>query len=112
MVGKIRFGTVDHAAVMNRDRSGGPLQIFNTLRVNGFGVLVAEATDPLIALIVLIEKFAFMASGDGTEGTLIIAYIVKINADCERAIVGVGPIGDVLVPLDLFAALCPFEIQF
>jgi hypothetical protein len=36
---------------------------------------------------------------------------VEIHAHRERAVVGVRPVLDVLMPLDLFAALGPFEVE-
>ncbi len=95
---------MNHTTVMNGNGSGRTRQILGRSTIDAFSVGVAETADPLIPGIVLIEEFALVASGDGTKRPLIIAHIMKINAYCERAVVGVWPVGNVLMPLDLLAA--------
>ena len=86
---------------MNGNGSVRSRQIFDLGRIDLFGVFIAEATGPLIVGIVLIEKFAIVASRDGTQWPLIIAHIIKINAYCERAVIGVWPVGNILMPVSI-----------
>ena len=111
-VGMVWPGAVNQTAVMNGDGSGRPRQILGFRCIDAPGVFVADAADPLVPGVVLIEELALVASGDGGERPLLIAYVIEVNAYCERAVVGVRPVGNVLMPFYLLAAFRPFEIQF
>ena len=42
---------------------------------------------------------------------MLVIDIVEVGADRQWAVVGVRPIGDVLVPLDLLATFGPFKVE-
>ena len=52
-----------------------------------------------------------MAAGNKTHFALTVDNILKIHADSKQVVVGMGPELDILMPLDGFATVGPFEVQ-
>ena len=97
---------------MNGDGPGRTRQVSDLCRIDMSGIFFAEAPHPLPGGIVLIEEFAVMAARNSGQWPLIVTHVVKIYAYGQRTVVGVRPVGDVLVPFYFFSAPGSLEIQF
>lgn len=52
-----------------------------------------------------------MAAGNKTHFTLALDNILKIHADGDQVVVGMGPELNILMPLHRFATVGPLEVQ-
>ena len=102
---------MDRPAIVDRHRAGRAHEVLGGVEGDLAEVPVGKASDPLTLVVVLVEKLPLVATGDDSQRTLVRSHVVEIGTDRQGAVVGVRPVLDVLVPLDLFAPLGPFEIE-
>ena len=90
---------------MDRHRAGRSFQVDDVAHIDFGHVFGAKTADPLIFVVVLIDDWPVMAAGQNTERSLIGGAVEDVGAGGARAIIGVRPKGNVLMPLHLVAAL-------
>ncbi len=98
------------SAVVNCHSARRPAGINRAIQIEISQVLSAEAAHPVIA-VVLIKKVQQVAAGNEAYVAHFGNHICKENSEGQRAVIGMRPKLDVLMPLDLFAATRRFEIQ-
>ena len=109
--GEVLLRAVDGAAVVHRHRPRRPFEVAHLVGRDPRRVLVAETADPVVVPVVLVEQLALVAALDHGQRPLVRSHVGEVDADRQGAVVGVGPEGDVLVPLHLLAPLRPLEVE-
>ncbi len=107
----VRSGMVQRAAVVDGDRPRRPLEVDDLAHVDGRRLVRLKAADPLAHVAVLVHHGAVVAARQEAQRPLVLRTVVNVGAGGARAVVGVRPERDVLVPLHLVAALPPFEVE-
>src|SRR5262249_23188384 len=102
---------MNSTAIMDGDRTSRPHEILGLVDLRFRQIPLGQATDPFAAVIILVEQGALMTAGKDPKRPLIRPAVVQISSDRQRAVVGMRPELNVLVPFHLLAPFRPFEIK-
>jgi hypothetical protein len=110
LIGLISGRPVNRSAIVNGHRTGWTARVDGIFKVELSQVLLADAADPIIPLI-LVKKIQMMAAGNEAHVAHFRRDIFEKNPQGQRGVVGVWPELYVLMPFDLFPTSGSLEIQ-
>src|SRR5690606_34471141 len=100
-------GILQGTAVLYGYRTGRTGKIDRLRDIEGRRVLGAETADPLAILVVLVVERSVVTAGHDRQRALLEPAVVDVGTDRARAVIGMRPETDVLVPFHLVAAAGP-----
>lgn len=102
---------MDRSAVVDGHRTARPLAPADVFGVKAGNFRVGERPGPFSVAIAQREQPTLLTPRINAHWTHFVIHVTKIDTNRQWRIIAVRPKLDVLMPLDLFTAIVPFEVE-